>query len=118
MKTVATPEIRTRGKLDIHFISIDSDNPHVLAEPFSEENIDRVKHELHSKLGHLAHEIKKSDGYVNVYTHGNSVVGVPQYVNFSRKLWDKIYFDEHQPHEEKAPDIQEDYLDHDNYNDV
>lgn len=98
-------------KLDIRFIPIDSMNPYIINEPFSDENAERIKNELQAKLGHLSDEIASSEGHIKVYTLGNSVVGKPQFVNFSKEVWENIY---------SIPDQDNtgDYLDHENYLDL
>ena len=54
MKTTISQDKKIMNKLDIRFVSMDSMDPNILTKTFSEENAERVKADLHSKLGHLA----------------------------------------------------------------
>jgi hypothetical protein len=114
---------RTRNRtLDIRFVCTDSDNPCLLHQDFCSEHASKIKEELHAQLGHLAHEIARTHGYINVYTRGNEVVGAPQFINFSDEVWDKINRPESHIHESEIEahitKDEGDYLDHDNYNDI
>ena len=114
-----TATVNNTRKLDIRFVPIDSMNPYAIMEPFSEENIEKIKNELHAKLGHLSNEISKSDGHIKVYTQGNTLVGKPQFVNFSKEVWEKIYTIPEQKHKlQPQKGNIDDYLDHENYLDL
>ncbi len=120
MKTMTAPHKTIKSQLEIRFIPMDSFNPNVLSIPFSVSNEEMVINELNQKIGHLSHDIKKTHGYVNVFTLGNSIVGHPQFVNFGNEVWDKI----NNLHEgldiEHTHDISsmDEMLDHENYTDV
>lgn len=111
-----------KGGLDIHFISMDSINPNVMTKTFSEENVEMIKKGLHEQFGHLADEIRKSKGYINIYTHEDAVVGAPQFVNFSKEVWDKINYPVSlvpPAQYESLVDLSKgDYLDHESYMDL
>ena len=122
MKTTITHNNKTKNKLDIRFVQMDSMNPNIISEIFSEENAEKIRRELHSKLGHLCHKINKDNGYINVYTLGNTVVGHPQFVDFSKEVWENINYPFDQipiyKFEQQAGNTEDDYLDHENYDDI
>jgi len=118
MKQVIADNNRIDNLLDIRFIPTDSPHPTPGPKSFSEQNAKKIREDMNAKIGHLAADINKAGGYINIYTLGNSVIGQPQLVNFSKEVWDKIGHPVGHAGVVDAATSESDYLDHENYNDI
>jgi hypothetical protein len=118
-QSMKTTNDKNHPGLDIRFIPIDSMDPRGGIDPFTKENAELVTQVLHRMLAHIADEISETNGYINVYTSGNAVVGKPQFVNFSKNVWDKLMLRPGDVPHAMASNVDEekDHLQHKNYAD-